>query len=215
MLALSLRLVLTASVLWLGFTAPVHAQVVSAWGGVGFGEANVPANLSPCIAISAGRHALALQQDGMVRAWGACQYGECTIPPDLGACTSIDAGGYRSLAIKQNGAMRTWGDFSYGTNPNLSAVGPCTAVVAGYMHFAVISRLLDPPSGVNASDGTSAYHVAVAWEPAAQTQFVQGYRVFRGSSEGDLVQIGVTTGAASTTYYDTIVPPGVTLNCVT
>ncbi|MBM4224781.1 MAG: hypothetical protein FJ167_08315, partial [Gammaproteobacteria bacterium] len=70
-------------------------------------------------------------------------------------------------------------------------------------------RALPAPTGVLASDGTSAAHVTVSWTvfPGAT-----GYKVFRGTSESSVTtQVGTTSGASATTLNDTTAPVGVTV----
>src|SRR5882762_5986388 len=73
---------------------------VSAWGSNGFGQTNVPQDLTNVVAISAGAiHNLALRRDGTVAAWGHNFYGQSTVPSGLSNVIAISGGFGHSLAL--------------------------------------------------------------------------------------------------------------------
>jgi uncharacterized protein YjdB/alpha-tubulin suppressor-like RCC1 family protein len=84
---------------------------VVALGDNGFGQTNIPANLSNIIDIDAGEgHALALKADGTVVAWGYNYWGQATVPAGLDNVVGIVASWDYSLAIKADGTIVAWGN---------------------------------------------------------------------------------------------------------
>ena len=99
-------------------------QVVT-WGNL---IGNVPTNLGPCRAITAGRSiVVVIKENGTVAAWGDSQEGNLNVPSDLGTCKAIAAGGYHVVAIQENGNVRSWG--RYIGNPPIN-LGVCKAIAA-------------------------------------------------------------------------------------
>jgi alpha-tubulin suppressor-like RCC1 family protein len=80
-----------------GFTTPLIAGTVVAWGDNTDGQTTVPSGLGGVTAIAGGAyHSLALKSDGTVVAWG----NPSSVPGDLSGVTAIAAGGFHSLALK-------------------------------------------------------------------------------------------------------------------
>jgi hypothetical protein len=73
---------------------------VVAWGYNGYGQTNVPPDLTNVMAIAAGdAHSLALGQDGSVTAWGSSANGKTTVPSGLAHVIMVGAGTSHSLAL--------------------------------------------------------------------------------------------------------------------
>jgi alpha-tubulin suppressor-like RCC1 family protein len=84
---------------------------VVAWGWNGYGECNVPGDLSSAVAVAAGSyaHSLALQADGRVRAWGYNNWKQRDVPSWLSNVVAIAAGDYFNLALRADGTVVGWG----------------------------------------------------------------------------------------------------------
>ncbi len=94
------------------------ANYVAVWGLNTNGQCNVPLNLGPVIAVSAGNyHTLALRADGTVAAWGQNSSAQCDVPAGLSNVIAVAAGAYHSVALKSDGTVVAWGNSSYGTVP--------------------------------------------------------------------------------------------------
>ena len=73
---------------------------VVAWGDNGYGQCNVPTDLTNAVAISAcANFSLALRNNGTVVAWGDNGYGQKNVPSDLPFAQAIAAGETFSMAI--------------------------------------------------------------------------------------------------------------------
>lgn len=84
---------------------------VVAWGWNGYGECNIPGDLSSAVAVAAGSyaHSLALQADGRVRAWGYNNWKQRDVPSWLSNVVAIAAGNYFNLALRADGTVAGWG----------------------------------------------------------------------------------------------------------
>ncbi len=79
----------------------------------------------------------------------------------------------------------------------------CNGTCSGWITEECIS-LLDPPTNVQASDGTFTYYVQVTWSAAAGAD---AYQVFRSPTpDGEFAYLGETT---STTYNDVTAKTGI------
>jgi alpha-tubulin suppressor-like RCC1 family protein len=136
---------------------------VRCWGDDFLGQSSVPADLGPCVRVSAGDtrsiwvsetrvielgHTLAIRQaDRLVRGWGSDTFGQRTPPTSLGPCVEVDAGYAHSIAIRQDGTVRCWGagdqddvpdgvvHFGQSSPPSISSV---VAISAGGFHSAAV-----------------------------------------------------------------------------
>lgn len=125
-----------------------NGVVISA-GDDGYGQTDVPNDLTNVVAISCGfYHTLALKSDGTVVSWGASadifpvgtapNFGQTIVPPNLSNVVAVAAGGYHSLALKGDGTVIAWGRGDSGqTNVpvNLSNV---VAIAAGGFHSVAL-----------------------------------------------------------------------------
>jgi hypothetical protein len=89
-------------------------STVVAWGRNGYGQANVPSELTNAVAIAAGgAHSLALKANGTVVAWG-CNISGQTAPVALNNVVAIAAGENHSLALLNTGEVVAWGLNTHG-----------------------------------------------------------------------------------------------------
>ena len=90
---------------------PFWGYAVSAWGGNGAGQLNLPAGLYALAVAGGSDHSLALKNDGTVVAWGCksnFDHGQCSVPAGLRGVKAIAAGGSHSLALKNDGTVVAW-----------------------------------------------------------------------------------------------------------
>lgn len=115
--------------------AEVAAETVAAWNWNGYGQTNVPTDLTNAIAIAGGGgHSLALRADGRVSAWGLNSAGQCLVPTSLTSARAIAAGYWHSLGLRSNGTVLHWGNSSYGLSITPASATNLTAVAAGDYH---------------------------------------------------------------------------------
>ena len=103
----------------------------------------------------AGRHSLALLEDGTVRAWGYNrnrQVGDGTttnrdrpfVVPGVRDAVAIAAGGLFSLALLSNGTVMTWGEPTFDKQWPVPALVPgaggIRAIAAGLVHAAALTE---------------------------------------------------------------------------
>ena len=82
---------------------------VIGWGLNGYGQCDVPKDLSNVVSVSVGEsHSLALKSNGTVVAWGDNRFGQCDIPADLSGVIDIAAGHSHSAALKSDGTVVIW-----------------------------------------------------------------------------------------------------------
>jgi alpha-tubulin suppressor-like RCC1 family protein len=137
--------------------------MVRCWGEDHLGQSAVPADLGPCVRVSAGDsrtiwisdtrmldlgHTLAIRQsDSRVRGWGSDAFGQRTPPTSLGPCAEVDAGYAHSIAIRQDGTVRCWGAGEPGDSPDglihfgqssPPAISSVVAISAGGFHSAAV-----------------------------------------------------------------------------
>ncbi|MBP7868206.1 MAG: putative Ig domain-containing protein, partial [Acidobacteria bacterium] len=109
---------------------------ISAWGGNGSGQSNVPADLKSVVAVAGGGfHSLALRADGTVAAWGENNHGQVNVPAGLTGVAAIAAGGYFSMALKGDGTVVAWGENDHGETTVPAGLTGVKAIAAG-LYFA-------------------------------------------------------------------------------
>lgn len=123
---------------------PQVGQVV-AWGSGSWGVTNVPTDLGPVVAVSAGMyHSMALKREGTVAAWGGdgTDYQEVNdVPPGLSDAVAISAGGSISLALKVDGTVVAWGYNGPDGATNVPAgLSDVIAISAGGYHSLALQR---------------------------------------------------------------------------
>jgi hypothetical protein len=111
---------------------------VACWGGNGFGERNIPANLGTVVAVAAGyAHMVALRADGSVVCWGAGSssntnwpnYRQSIVPAELPAIAQVQAGAYFTMALEDaSRRIRIWGR---GSEPQSIDEGNVRKISAG------------------------------------------------------------------------------------
>ena len=104
---------------------------VAAWGWNGYGQTNVPADLTNVVAVAGGLdHCAALRSDGTVAAWGGSDpfFGETNVPPGLSNVVAISAGWSQTLALRADGTVVGWG-FDANVPPDLNHI---VAVAGGW-----------------------------------------------------------------------------------
>jgi alpha-tubulin suppressor-like RCC1 family protein len=134
---------------------------VVAWGWNGYGECNVPGDLSTAVAVAAGSyaHSLALQADGRVRAWGYNDFKQRDVPSWLSNVVAIAAGDNFNLALRADGTVVGWGLNNQGqatgvptTTPWPTASGVVT--LAGQLLTNVVAIAAGGHSLALLADGT-------------------------------------------------------------
>jgi alpha-tubulin suppressor-like RCC1 family protein len=104
---------------------------VAHWGSTTFNKAQVPADLTNVVALTAGaEHCLALRTDGSAGGWGNNNAGQTTIPAAATNLVAVAAKGTHSLGLKANGTVLSWGQ-AYTGFPSLSGI---VAIAAGQNH---------------------------------------------------------------------------------
>ncbi len=168
-----------------GFTAPVIADTVVAWGYNGNGQTNVPGGLSGVTAIAGGsEYSLALKSDGTVVAWGYNGYGQTTAPGGLSGVTAIAAGGRHSLALKSDRTVVAWGYNAQGQTNVPGGLSGVTAIAAGYAHSLALK-----------SDGTV---VAWGWNGYGLTNVPGGLSGVTAIAGGDNHSLALQEAASPT-----------------
>ena len=118
---------------------PPWSGSVFAWGENSFGQTNVPADLQPVTALSAGQsHTLALQRDGKVVAWGSSNL--AIVPDGLSGVVAIAAGYSHSVALREDGTVVAWGDNSSGQTNVPTGLDQVIDVAAGRAHTVALRR---------------------------------------------------------------------------
>ncbi|HLX71889.1 MAG TPA: immunoglobulin domain-containing protein, partial [Verrucomicrobiae bacterium] len=105
-----------------------HAQssvgTVIAWGDNGYGQSDVPLNLTNVTAVSAGESFdLVLNADTTVAGWGDDSLGQLTFPSNLTNVLSIAATYWNGLAVVSGDTLVAWGLESASSGPGAIAVG--------------------------------------------------------------------------------------------
>jgi hypothetical protein len=117
---------------------------ITAWGYNTFGQAAVPPDASPAIAIACGSaHSLAVRADGTVAAWGYNYYQQTNVPPELTGVKAVAAGAQFSAALKNDGSARAWGRYLDTNAVSMPLVVPdnladVTAMAAGANHLMLL-----------------------------------------------------------------------------
>ncbi|MFD0961435.1 RCC1 domain-containing protein, partial [Paenibacillus chungangensis] len=117
---------------------------VVAWGMNGYGQLNVPAQISKPVkarGIAAGyNHSVALKSDGGVVAWGRNDRGQTNIPPAAqSGVVSIGSGYNHTVALKSDGSVIAWGDSEHGkTTIPVAAQSGVASIVAGTNHSVAL-----------------------------------------------------------------------------
>jgi alpha-tubulin suppressor-like RCC1 family protein len=183
-------------------TANLLVKQIAAWGSDGYGQSDVPQDLTNAVAISAGwGHSLALKTDGKVTAWGYNGNGQTNVPPDLSGVVAISAGYVMSAALKSNGEVVAWGSSSQGLTNIPGSLTNAVAIACGSGHVLVLK-----------SDGT-----LVSWgsNDSGQTNVPAGLSnvvaiAAKGNSSAALRVDGKIVVWGSSYYNQTNVPPSVT-----
>jgi len=129
-----------------------HDGTVRCWGiatagGDNYGQAVVPANLDPVVAVAAGRfHTCVLQKAGTVRCWGIMtsgttdgnNQGQAVVPADLGPVVAIAVGHLHTCALQVNNTVRCWGTNSSGQTNVPANLTSALTIVAGYEHTCAL-----------------------------------------------------------------------------
>lgn len=103
---------------------------IFAWGYSGYGQTNVPADLTNAVAVAAGLdHSLALRVDGTVAAWGDNTFGAAQVPNGLSNVVAIAAGWSQSYALRADGTVAAWGMDATNLPASLTNVA---AIAAGW-----------------------------------------------------------------------------------
>jgi len=136
----------------LGAISPAKAAAaytVTGWGWNGYGQINIPSELTNVVAIDAGfSHSLALKSDGTVVAWGANNYGQTNIPTDLTGVVAISADYYHNLALKSDGTVVAWGWNNYGQSDVPSDLADVVAIDTGEFHNLALRAMVPLLLGV-------------------------------------------------------------------
>ncbi|MEY2881946.1 MAG: hypothetical protein RLZZ15_4326 [Verrucomicrobiota bacterium] len=102
---------LASAVIFVNIAVPA-AQIV-AWGDNSQDQTNVPTNLGPLSAITAGANFnYALKSDGTLVHWGFSSLGRLLPPGGLNNVVAVSAGTSHALALKADGTLVAWGDAS-------------------------------------------------------------------------------------------------------
>jgi len=112
-----------------------------------YGQTNVPAAATNCVAIAAGvEHCLALTAEGKVLAWGDNSSGQTNVPVAAqSGVVKITAGPFSSMALKEDGTIITWGDQRTASqNPPEAWQGRYRDIVAGRGMMGAITDLGRP-----------------------------------------------------------------------
>ena len=119
---------------------------ITAWGGNGTGQTNLPGSLDgkTVTAVAAGGyHTLALIDDGTITAWGYNSEGQSTVPGTLDGktATAVAAGDVHSLALTDDGTVTAWGANSQGQSdvPGSLDGKTVTAIAAGFFHSLALT----------------------------------------------------------------------------
>jgi hypothetical protein len=114
---------------------------VTAWGINGYGQIDVPPDLTNATAVAGGRsHSLALRTDGRVTAWGQNDYGQTDVPAGLTNVAAIAAGGVHSLALGSDGRVVAWGNGQHGQTNVPSFLTNAVAISAGDLHSLALTE---------------------------------------------------------------------------
>jgi len=120
---------------------------VRCWGGYARraenrGQCDVPTDLGPAIAVSAGlQHTAALLEDGRIVCWGG--HGtrdaeKCNVPDGLERAVSVSAGGSHTAAVLADGRIACWGWNDAGQCEVPAGLGPATSIAAGLQHTVAL-----------------------------------------------------------------------------
>lgn len=125
-----------AALLIVVFTcSAVRGNTLVAWGQNGYGQTNIPSDLTNVVAISAaGYFDLGLRADGTVIAWGSGGVGQTNIPVGLSNVVAISAGGSHCLALKHDGTIVAWGKTNAGQSSVAVGITNIVAISAGGDH---------------------------------------------------------------------------------
>jgi alpha-tubulin suppressor-like RCC1 family protein/pimeloyl-ACP methyl ester carboxylesterase len=135
-------------ILWCALVCQLAASAAQSGSVVGWGAQVLPlTSQTHFVAVSAGRHLLALKSDGTVVAWGDNYSGQSTVPAGLSGVTAIAGGYYHSVALKSDGTVVAWGGNDSGQSTAPAGLSGVTAIAAGGFHSLALK-----------SDGT-----VVAW----------------------------------------------------
>lgn len=105
---------------------------IATWGRNTDGQCNVPIDLGPVVAVTAGEyHTLAIKADGTVAAWGRNTSGQCNVPASLSHVIAIAAGYNHSLALKKDGTVVAWGTSTYSLNTVPTGLSDVIEIAAG------------------------------------------------------------------------------------
>lgn len=122
-------------------TLTVGATAVLAWGYNGFGQTNIPVQLTNVTAIAAGGyHNLALTGDGSVIGWGRNLEGQINVPSSLTNAVAICGGEYHSMALRRDGSVCCWGWNQYGQTNTPIGLSNVTQIAAGFEHSLALKK---------------------------------------------------------------------------
>jgi len=123
---------------------------VFVWGDNGFGQTNVPTELTNAVAIAAGgSHCMAMTSDGNVVAWGDNREGQTNAPYGLLDVMAISGGGSHSLALMSNNTVVSWGSNGFGQTNVPSDLTDVVAISGGGSHsLALRSNSTQLPKGL-------------------------------------------------------------------
>jgi hypothetical protein len=113
------------------------------WGYNGFGQTNIPPDVTNVVSIAAGAgHSVAARADGTVLVWGLNSYFQTNLPPSATNVIAVAAGLYHSLALRADGTVVAWGAGTantgfaphYGQSIVPAAATNVVAIACGYYH---------------------------------------------------------------------------------
>jgi alpha-tubulin suppressor-like RCC1 family protein len=93
------------------YSASSQSSRMVAWGYNGYGQTDVPSDLTNAVFVGCGDyHSFAVQADGRLVAWGIHNSGPPAVPVDLTNAISAAGGGAYSVAVKSDGMVEAFGD---------------------------------------------------------------------------------------------------------
>jgi hypothetical protein len=118
---------------------PGPSNAVAVYGFNGYGETNVPAELTGVKQVAMGEvAALALKYNGSIVPWGWNIFGQNNIPASLTNATQIAEGYGHALALRANGTIVAWGVNNLGQASVPAAETNVTQIAAGLYNSAAV-----------------------------------------------------------------------------